>query len=168
MTTKKTISKKIKEQTIKQIKELIKELKNNKVRNLTCGGCGHFAHIMYRALVKKHPSVKIVWFDNYLSNKERNRRIDLVMENDDFGYSKGKDLSCNHIMIELYGYHIDGEGVYLKNNHRWKYTSYRGKFTFTGLEIALRFGYWNPSYRITQNSVVKKVVKKVVEVEEIF
>ncbi len=164
-TTRQTIERGVYDYKVEKVLEQIASL-NEKLENelpyINHGGCGLFTKLLYEKLVADHPTIKIIWFDSYLSAEERNDLITYTTNNG-YGDGRGNSLSCSHIMIELYGFHIDGHTIYKQFDHQWANRTYQGYFTIDELNLAIKYGYWNSMYDKSKTPVVEKLIDKILQ-----
>ena len=134
----------------------------DKIKYLNRGGCGTFAKMFYKKLVKFYPKekVKIIFFDDYEPIRNKKNTIkDIKTDNDPCWTGH---LAPNHCMVQIDDVLLV-DGYYTHNKkkdpYRWK-RMYRGYMTIEDLEICLEYGSWNDDYDTDQNSKLKRIIKK--------
>lgn len=152
-----------KKELLLKVLQLQKEI-NEKIEDLNCGGCGTFTFLFYKEVIKFYPreKVRIVFFDNWTSIKEKKSIIKSIKTGDEL-FTNISGLAPAHCMIEIDKVlYLDGYHTYhkKKDDCRWSRYPYKGYMTLTELYYTLSYGSWNDDYDTNQNSKLYKIIKK--------
>ena len=155
-----------------QLRELVQEI-NKGIRKevpfINSGGCGVFALLMSKELVRLgyKPSIGIMlskWGDNSVEDKKR--VLNNVMNNQRVEAYEKRETSFAHCCIMVDGLTFDGK--FLNDDFKAQWGSYpiAGQYTIEEMEVALRVGCWNDDYDRRKNRTVSKIIKR--SVNQVF
>ena len=144
------------EQLYEGIAKLTLDIIKN-VKNINFGGCARFALYLSDKLDKIGVEHEIIVFDYYKIADKRKQINNNILN------GKKYSLSCNHVMIKIGKYFIDGEIIKLGIPSLYKGDRW-GRYSKQDLKLIIKHGIWNKKYSTRQDTKVKNLIKKHIKI----